>query len=47
MQGRRADPAARAARRGFAGLAYAIVLVPVVLVIWFLSSLPRGPGAVR
>jgi hypothetical protein len=32
----------RAARRGCAGLAYAIVLVPMVLVIWFFSSIPRG-----
>jgi hypothetical protein len=32
----------RAARRGCAGLAYAIVLVPLVVVIWFFSSLPRG-----
>jgi hypothetical protein len=32
----------RAARRGCAGLAYVIVLVPVVLVIWFFSSIPRG-----
>ncbi len=32
----------RVARRGCAGLAYAIVLVPVVLVILFFSSIPRG-----
>jgi hypothetical protein len=32
----------RVARRGCAGLAYAIVLVPLVLVIWFFSTLPRG-----
>ena len=32
----------RAARRGCAGLAYTIVLVPVVLVIWFFSTIPRG-----
>jgi hypothetical protein len=32
----------RAARRGCAGLAYAIVLVPMVLVIWFFSTIPRG-----
>jgi hypothetical protein len=30
------------ARRGCAGLAYAIVLVPVALVIWFFSTIPRG-----
>lgn len=32
----------RAARRGCAGLAYAVVLVPVALGIWFFSSIPRG-----
>jgi hypothetical protein len=32
----------RVARRGCAGLAYAIVLVPVVIAIWFFSSIPRG-----
>jgi hypothetical protein len=32
----------RVARRGCAGLAYTIVLVPVVLVIWFFSTIPRG-----
>ena len=31
-----------AARRGCAGLAYAIVLLPIVLVIWFFSSIPHG-----
>jgi hypothetical protein len=30
------------ARRGCAGLAYAIVLAPVVAVIWFFSSIPQG-----
>ena len=33
----------RVARRGCAGLAYTIVLVPLVLVIWFFS-LPPLPG---
>ena len=32
----------RAARRGCAGLAYTIVLVPLVVGIWFFSSIPRG-----
>ena len=32
----------RAARRGCAGLAYAIVLVPLAIGIWFFSTLPRG-----
>jgi hypothetical protein len=32
----------RIARRGCAGLAFAIVLVPLVVVIWFFSSIPRG-----
>jgi hypothetical protein len=32
----------RAARRSCAGLAYVIVLVPMVLVIWCFSSIPRG-----
>ena len=32
----------RAARRGCAGLADAIVLVPLVVGIWFFSSIPRG-----
>jgi hypothetical protein len=32
----------RIARRGCAGLAYATVLVPLVLMIWFFSTLPRG-----
>ena len=32
----------RLARRGCAGLAYAIVLAPVVAVIWFFSSIPQG-----
>jgi hypothetical protein len=32
----------RAVRRGCAGLAYTIVLVPLVVVIWFFSSIPRG-----
>jgi hypothetical protein len=32
----------RVARRGCAGLAYAIVLVPLVAVIWFFSTIPRG-----
>jgi hypothetical protein len=44
-KGRAADrptPLQRVARRGCAGLAYAIVLVPVVLAIWFFSSIPRG-----
>ncbi|MGH6917405.1 MAG: hypothetical protein ACREJ0_06840 [Geminicoccaceae bacterium] len=30
------------ARRGCAGLAYTIVLVPLVVVIWFFSTIPRG-----
>jgi hypothetical protein len=32
----------RIARRGCAGLAYAIALVPLLVVIWFFSSIPRG-----
>lgn len=32
----------RAARRGCAGLAYLIVLRPLVVGIWFFSSIPRG-----
>ena len=32
----------RAARRGCAGLAYAVVLLPVALGIWFFSTIPRG-----
>jgi hypothetical protein len=32
----------RAARRGCAGLAYTVVLVPVILVIYFFSTIPRG-----
>ena len=38
------DPARlqRVARRGCAGLAYAIVLVPLVVMIWFFASITRG-----
>jgi hypothetical protein len=32
----------RAARRGCAGLAYAVVLIPVAVAIWFFSTIPRG-----
>ena len=32
----------RAARRGCAGLAYAVVLVPLVVAIVFFSTIPRG-----